>query len=178
MSKKIKQLEMDSLKQTFQQVRDLVVLSVTGLDCQADHRFRQELRKKKVRLQVVKNSLARRVFDDLGIKLGSWQGPTVISWGGDSIADLSKAIDEGMKKYPKVTVKTAVAEGLECTFKTALAMPTRTEAIGQILSLILGPGAQIAGQIIGPAAQIAGQVQTISEKKPEEEAAAPAPASA
>ena len=46
MSKVIKQLEMDALKHTFQDVRDLVVMSVSGVDCQADNRMRLSLRKK------------------------------------------------------------------------------------------------------------------------------------
>lgn len=174
MSKKIKQMEIDTLKKTFQGVRDLVVLSSSGLSCQQDNQLRLSLRKKNIRLQMVKNSLARRVFDDLGIQLGKvWEGPTLMAWGADSLAELSKGLDEIIKKNPKLTVKTAVAEGQKVTFEQALKMPTRMEALGQILAMILGPAAQIAGQIAGPAAQIAGQLQTLSEKKPEE---APAPA--
>ena len=83
MSKQIKQLEMDALKTTFKDVRDLVILSVNGVDCQADNKLRLSLRKKNIRLHVVKNSLARRVFDDIGIRLGPdsgyWTGSTVMA---------------------------------------------------------------------------------------------------
>ena len=44
MSKKIKQMEMDALKATFQGVRDLVVLTATGVDCQSDNTLRLGLR--------------------------------------------------------------------------------------------------------------------------------------
>lgn len=172
MSKKVKQLEMDSLKKTFQAVRDLVVLSGSGVHCQQDNQLRLVLRKKNIRLQLVKNSLARRVFQDMGIQLSKvWEGPTLMAWGTDSLAELSKGLDEVVKKNPKLTVKTAVAEGQEVTFAQALKMPTRLEALGQILAMLLGPAAQLAGQLAGPAAQLAGQIQTLSEKKP---AAAPA----
>lgn len=174
MSKKIKQMEMDALTKSFGGVRDLVVLSGSGVTCQADNQMRLALRKKNIRMQMVKNSLARRVFEAAGIKLAKvWEGPTIMAWGADSIADLSKSMEDVIKKNPKLIVKTAVAEGLEITFDQALKMPTRAQALGQVLALILGPGAQVAGQIAGPAAQIAGQVLAISEKKPEE---APAPA--
>lgn len=173
MSKKVKQLEMDALKQTFEGVRDLVVLTTAGVACQADNQLRLQLRKKNIRLQMVKNSLCRKVFDGMGIKLDNvWSGSTIMAWGGDSVAELSKALGESLKKLPKITVKTAVAEGLEITFKQALAMPTRQEAIGQILAMIVGPAAQIAGCIAGPASQIAGQIKTLSDKKPEEASAA------
>jgi len=123
---------------------------------------------------MVKNSLARRVFQDMGIKIDQvWSGPTLMAWGADSIADLSKSLEEVIKKNPKLTVKAAVAEGQAVTFEQALKMPTRQQALSQVLAAILGPAAQLAGQIAGPAAQIAGQIKTLSDKKPEE---APAPA--
>jgi len=68
-------------------------------------------------------------------------------------------------------VKTALAEGQPVTFAQALAMPTRKEAIGQIVAALLGPAAGIAAALTGPASQVASQIQTISEKKPEGEAA-------
>src|SRR5947207_581940 len=126
MSKKIKQLEMDSLKKTFEGVKDLVVLSATGVDCTTDNQLRLALRKKKIRVQMVKNSLTKRVFGDLGIKIdGIWEGPTLLAWGTDSIAELSKAIDEAARKNKKIIVKKAVAEGEEITFEAALKRPTR-----------------------------------------------------
>lgn len=176
MSKKIKQLEMDALKKTFAEVKDMVVLSATGVDCTTDNQLRLALRKKKIRVQMVKNSLAKRVFGDLGIKIdGVWEGPTLLAWGTDSVAELSKSIDEIAKKNKKITVKRAVAEGEAIAFADALKRPTRQQAIGTILAMILGPAAQIAGCIAGPAGQIAGQIKTLADKKPEE-GAAPAPA--
>jgi len=182
MSKVIKQLEMDALKNTFQDVRDLVVLSIKGVDCQADNKLRLTLRKKNIRLQVVKNSLARRVFDDLGIKVGGdsgyWAGSTVMAWGANSVAELSRALDSEiqdlLKKNPKlkdrVQVKGAIAEGQPITFQQAKDMPTRPEAIGTIISMMLGPVSQIISQITSPGAQVASQI----DKKTKEEAA-PAP---
>lgn len=178
MSKQIKQMEMDALKTTFAGVRDLVLLSVSKVDSQADNQMRLTLRKKNIRLHMVKNSLARRIFDEMGIPTKTaWAGPTTLAWGGDSLADLSKAIDDViLKKNKNIAVKGAIAEGLEITFEQAKTMPTRAEAIGTILAMILGPAAQIAGQIAGPAAQIAGQIKTLADKTPEAAADnAPAP---
>lgn len=172
MSKKIKQLEMDSLNRTFQDVRDLVVLSISGLSCQTDNQLRLSLRKKNIRIQVVKNSLAQRVFGELGLGLSNcWDGPTALAWGAGSLAELSRELNSIMTKNDKIKAKTAVAEGQVISFAEALTMPTREEAIGQLIGLILSPGAQIAGCLIGPAGQVAGQIQTISEK-PEEAPAA------
>jgi large subunit ribosomal protein L10 len=181
MSKFIKQLEMDNLKQTFHDVREFVLLSVTKLDCTADNQLRANLRKKNIRVQMVKNSLAQRALDELGVHIPKdspyWAGNTWVAWGPESVAELSQAIDatilKDAKYKGKITAKGAVTEGQPVPFETARTMPTRTQAIGQILAAILGPASEIASQIVGPASQVAGQVQTIADKKPEE-AAAPA----
>jgi large subunit ribosomal protein L10 len=175
MSKQIKQLEMDTLKKTFQDVHDLVALSIDRLNCNLDNQLRSTLRKKNIRLQVVKNSLARRVFDELGMKTESfWTGSTVLAWGGTSLAELSKELESLVKKNDKVLkVKAAVSEGQEIDFQVALKMPTRAEAIGRVVSLALAPASRLISQILAPAAGIAGQIKTLSERPPAAETAAP-----
>jgi large subunit ribosomal protein L10 len=169
MSKRIKQMEMDALKQTFQGVQDMVLLSSTGVNCQADNQMRVGLRKKNIRLQVIKNSLARRVFDEIGIKLANcWEGPTAVAWGATSIAELSRELDGIIKKNDKIKVKTVVAEGQEIPFQKALRMPTRVEAIGKVIALALSPASRIVAQLTAPASRLAGQIKSLGEKKEEE----------
>jgi large subunit ribosomal protein L10 len=170
MSKLIKQMEMDALKKTFGQVRDMVLLSPSGLNCQVDNQLRLALRKKNIRLQMVKNSLARRVFDELGFKLTSpWTNATVVAWGGSSIAELSRELEEVVKKNEKVLkIKGAVAEGVEITFEQAKKMPTRAEAVARVVTLALSPARRIAGQIRGPAARLAGQIKSLKDRAPAE----------
>ena len=186
MSKEIKQMEMDALKKTFASVREFVLLTVKGLSCQQDHQLRANLRKKNIRVQMVKNSMARLVFRDLGMDIPKespyWAGTTWMAWGRDSVAELSKEFDGLVTKNAqlkdKVKFKGAIAEGQTVPFDVAKTMPTRAEAIGGVLAAILGPASDIVNQIIGPASQIAGQIQTIAEKPAPEGAAEPAPAPA
>jgi large subunit ribosomal protein L10 len=178
MSKQIKQMEMDALKKTFSGVRDLVMLSVSGVDSQVDNTMRLGLRKKRIFMHVVKNSLARRVFDELGLKIATrWEGPTTVAWGADSIAELSKEIDALLKKNKKIQVKTALADGAEVSFQQALKMPTKPEAIGRVVMLALSPARRIVGQVLGPGGKIVGQIKSLKDKPVESapaEAAAPA----
>jgi large subunit ribosomal protein L10 len=180
MSKQIKQMEMDALRKTFKDVQDLVVLSANKLSCQLDHQLRSTLRKKNIRLQVVKNSLARRVFDDMGLKVASyWEGPTWLAWGANSLAELSKELEGFVKKNDKILrVKGAVSEGLEISFKDALAMPTKPEAVGRVVSLALSPASRLMSQIMAPAGNIAGQIKTLSEKTDDQPPPAEAEAAA
>jgi large subunit ribosomal protein L10 len=179
MSKPIKQMEMDALKKSFQGIQDLVFLSSSGLSCQTDNQLRLALRKKNIHLQVVKNSLARRVFNDLGFKLEKyWEGPTTVAWGAGSVAELSRELETFIKKNDKMKVKGVLAEGQEISFDRALKMPTRVEAIGKVIALALSPAQRLMAQVIAPAATIAGQLKTLTERpaesSPAESSSAPA----
>jgi len=171
MSKAIKQMQMDSLKTTFKGVRDLVMLNIIGLNAIEDNKIRLGLRKKGIRLHQVKNSLCKRVFGELGLKVDNvWEGGTTVAWGANSLKELSKELEPIVKKHEKlIKVKTAMADGQPVPFATALTMPTRLEAIGEVIAMIMGPAQTIAAQLIGPAAQVASQVKSISEKKGEPE---------
>jgi large subunit ribosomal protein L10 len=188
MSKQIKQMQMDALKQTFGHVRDMVVLSVSGLTCQADNTLRLALRKKQVRLHMVKNSLARRVFGELGLQVGEnssyWKGNSILAWGLGSPAELSRAVQSELgeltKKNPglkdKVVIKGGIADGQEVTFERMIKMPTRTEAIGRVVALALGPASRLASQILAPAAKVASQLKTLADRPAEPAPSEPAPA--
>jgi large subunit ribosomal protein L10 len=182
MSKVIKQLQMDALKKDFGGVRDLVFLSVSKLNAGLTHNLRMSMRKKNVRLQVIKNSLARRVFRELGLNIKDdspyWLGPTVLAFGAGSVSELSRTLDDELKSpklvagyKDKVVIKGAVADGQEVTFEIAKKMPTKAEALGRVVMLALSPAAKIAGALKGPAGRVAGQVKTLSERKPEGEGA-------
>jgi len=180
MSKIVRNMEYSALEKTFSGVRDLVLITPAKVDSGLDFNFRKQLREKKVKVQMVKNSLVKRVFEAQGIKLGdkTWTGTTLVAWGADSIKDLSKAVDglikDIEKKDPKAKekfkVKLAVADGQTVTMDMAMKMPTRLEAIGEIVAMIMGPASAIAGCLVGPGGQVASQIATIAEKK--EEAAA------
>src|SRR5262249_10052189 len=153
-----------------------------------EYTFRAALRKKKVRVQVVKNSLTRKVFGELGIQIGAdspyWQLPTALAWGAGSISELSREIDSELK-HPKngplykskegkpfVRIKGAIADGQPVPFEQALKMPTRAEAIARVVSLALAPAARLVSQIRGPGSMIVGQIKSLKDKEGAE--AAPA----
>ena len=177
MSKVIKQLQMDALKDVFKGVRDMVLLNVVGLDAIAENQIRLNLRKKGIRLQMVKNSLAERVFSDMGLQFNSvWESSTTVAWGAGSVAELSREIDAFVKKNEKkMRVKVAIADGQEVPFVVALKMPTRAEALGRVVMLALAPARRLAAQIVGPASQVCGQIKGIKDMK-KDQAAAETPA--
>ena len=94
MSKYVKELMMDQLRSDLDGSRSLLILDLKDLDAVAEHGLRRDLRKKSIRLRVLKNSLARRVFTDMGMDgLSKYlKGPSAIAWGGEGITELAKEI--------------------------------------------------------------------------------------
>lgn len=186
MSKAVKELELQAMRASFGNVRDLVLLSISGLNSLGTATLRSNLRKKKIRLQVVKNTLARRVLQEGGIDIPKespvWTGPLALVWGQGSIAEVSREVEAELKnpKFEKlykagVKLKGAVADGESISFDEAVKMPTREEAVAGVLAAILGPAGAIAGCLTGPVSQVASQIQQIAEKA-EDEAPTEAPA--
>lgn len=171
MSKKIKELELAALRKTFEGVKNYVILEPIKVDSATEFEFRKKLREKKAKAQLVKNTFAKKVFTENGVAVDGLSGPTLLCWGTDSIKELSNAVEtivKDLKKDPKAPdkfkVKTAVADGQPVPMELAKTMPTRQEAIGDVLNALLSAGGNIAGCLTGPATQLAGILKAIEEK--------------
>jgi large subunit ribosomal protein L10 len=171
MSKQIKKMQMDALAQSLGQTRDMVLLSMSGVPAKDENTMRLALRKKNVRLQLVKNSLALRVLKDKGFSGldNFFNGPTVIAHPiqltGGGVSEIAKELDTYIKKFSKqLAAKGAVAEGSVVDFETAKRMPTRAEALSTLASAILGPGRQLAAALEGPGRTLGGAVKGLEEK--------------
>lgn len=178
MSKAVKQLELDDLRKALKDVKDYVLLEPIKLDSAAEYNFRKSLRGHKVRVKLVKNSYAKKVFAEMGVQAPALSGPTLVCWGGDSPKSLAKAVKGAVaesKKDPKAPDKfkerTGIVEGAPMPLAVMETVPTRLEAIGEIVAAVTGPGSAIAGALTGPASQLASILKAIEEKAGE---AAPA----
>ena len=178
MSKAIKQLELDDLRKSLSGVKDYVLLEPVKLDSTTEYNFRKTLRTKNIRVKLVKNSYAKKVFAELGVNAPALSGPTLLCWGADSPKGLGSAVDTAVKeskkdpKAPdKLKVRTGIVEGAPMALDAMKNVPTRLEAIGEIVSAVNAPGSAIAGALVGPASQLASILKAIEEKTPEPEAA-------
>lgn len=181
--KELKELELNALRSQFKGVKDYVILEPVKVDSGTEFEFRKKLREKKCTVKLVKNTFAKKVFAENGISVDVWSGPTLLVWGAESIKDLANAVDgviKDLKKDPKAPdkfkEKTAVADGEAVTLEVAKSLPTRKDAIAEVVGEILGPGASLAGCLTGPGTELAGILKAIEEKG-EKSDAAPATAS-
>ena len=171
MSKYVKELMMDQLKSDLDGSRSLLILDLKGLDAITEYQFRRDLRKKSIRMRALKNTLARRVFADMGIGgLSKYlEGPSVAVWGGDGVAELAKEISAQVKKLKKPEIKGGAVDGVvigpgagrghhQAAQPRGADRPRRRP----------GPGTRPAGRRPGQRAGrgLMGQLKTLSEGAP------------
>ena len=165
MSKQIKSMLVDDLKSRLAGVGDLIVVSLGKLDAQKTTQLRQALRKKKISLQLVKNSLARMATSgtSLAPAFEKSEGMQAIAWGGEDVVDLAKELDRlaGVKDYEGFECRGGALDGarLEAAdVKSVAKWPTRSEQLSLLSGQISSLAGILSGQIVAAGGVLAGQI--------------------
>jgi len=167
MSKLVKNMLVDDLKKRLDNVADVVVVSLGRLDAQKTTELRKTLRQKKIQLQLVKNSLARRATLDSPIApaFEKTEGMLAIAWGGDDVVDLAKELDRlaGVKDYEGFECRGGALDGARLDaddIKRVAKWPTRAEQLSILSGQISSLGGKLSGQILSVGSAIAGQLSS------------------
>jgi large subunit ribosomal protein L10 len=184
MSKYVKELMMDQLRSDLGESSSLLIIDFKGLDAISEHQLRRDLRKKKIKVRALKNSLASRVFSSMGIGgLSKYlEGPSVAVWGGDGVAELAKEISSQVKKLKKPAIKGGAVDGVVVgpdQVEDITKLPSREILIGRVVSLAVAPAQRVVSLANAPAGGLMSQLKTIAEAAPpaDDGAGEPAPAS-
>jgi len=173
MSKYVKEMLIDEIRQRVGDVRDMLIINASKLDAVSANKFRLALRKKEIQALSVKNTLAMKALEGTGLTALNpfLEGPTTLVWGGEDIVALSKEIARWAKELEKLEIKGGSTEGASLTAVQVDQLsksPSRQELLGQISGLILSPGAQLSAALLGAGAKLASQVKKIADKEGEE----------
>jgi len=169
MSKKVKGFIQKEYQTYYQGANECLVVSLRGLNGVDNNELRGDLLAKDIRLNVVKNSLARLAFEELGRQsMGEiLTGPCAIAFGGDSIIDVAKIMVEWSEKLEALEIRGGYLDGKVLDAKAAKAlakMPNRQELQATIVTQALSPGGKISGALNAPAGRIAGCIKALIEK--------------
>lgn len=148
MSKNIeaKQQVVDEIKSKIEGAKSVVLINYSGLTVAEDTEFRTSFRKANVEYKVLKNTLVRKAFNELGVDKfdADLNGPTAVAFGQDETSS-SKVVVDAIKKYNKMAVKSAWVEGsyMDAKGVEALAsIPSKEElyakTAGVLQSIIAG----------------------------------------
>lgn len=172
MSKYLKNLITDELKNRLEGVSDLLLVDVALLEANANVSLRKKLRDKNIQMLVVKNSLARRATEGTALApaFEGVEGSAAMVWGAEDVVSLAKEITRlaGEKEYQKLAPKGGVMGGSKLSaddVKKVSKWPSRAEQLSLLVGQILSPGATLSGQLLGVGAKLASQIKNKSEEE-------------
>ncbi|MHC4180098.1 MAG: 50S ribosomal protein L10 [Planctomycetota bacterium] len=171
MSKYVKNLIADHLRERLQGVDEALLVNVVGLDANANNRLRTELQAKDINLMAVKNSLAARATEGtpLAAMFEGLTGTAAICWGGEDIVSLAKEVLRLAKdeQFASFEPRGGLMDGQRLSgaeVAEVSSWPSRTEQLSVLLGQILSPGANLASQLTGPAGGLASQIEQLAEQ--------------
>lgn len=169
MSKLVKNLIGDELKQRYSDVESAVWIEIVGMDGITNNLFRRALHGKQMKLEVVKTSLLRRVLADAPLKklADKLEGPAALITGGESAVTIAKLVEEWLPKSKNLKLRGALLEGELIEEKRVgelSRMPTKRDMQARVAGMIRSPGAKLSAAILSPGGNIAGALKAMIEK--------------
>jgi len=147
----------------------VILVEYTGAKMKDLDGIRAKIREAGGEFHVVKNTLARRVFADNGMKLSDdlLEKSTAVSFAFTDPASTAKALTEAMKGKDFIKVKGGFMSGqaLNTAQVKALAdMPPLPVVRAQLLGVLQAPAGKLVRTIAEPARGLAAVVKAFSEK--------------
>ena len=167
-----KKVVVEEIKAKIQASKSVVLVKFNGLTVAQDTELRREFRKNNVEYNVLKNTLIRRAFNDLGVTDfdEDLNGPTSVAFGLDETG-ASKVIIDAVKKYEnKVTVKSAYVDGTRVdvnAVKELAAMPSKEELLAKLLGSLKAPLSNFVGVLSAMPRSLVIALNAVAEKKGE-----------
>src|SRR3954467_5860487 len=151
MSKRIKNLITKELGDRLNGIDSVAVINPRGIEATKNNQIRRRLREKGLRMTVVKNTLAKRAVGE-DSKLKGFDklldGPSAVIYGTASISAIARMILDEKKTDEKLELRGIFFDGEvyvgDKGVEQVSKLPTREEAIGQVVALLLAPGAKLA----------------------------------
>ena len=181
MSKPVKDLITKELTARLKELDGVGVINPRGIDANKNHGIRRRLHEKGLKMMVVKNTLAKRAVGDGKLKGFDklLDGPSAVIYGKASISTLARQLLDERKNDEKLELRGIFFDGELYTGEKGIEqvskLPTREEAVANVLAAILGPGRKLAAALKGPGGKLGAVLKTIEDKAKEKEGA-PAPA--
>ena len=156
-----KQQRVEDLTAELKGATTYVFASTRGLTVAQDTEMRAELRKAGVKFEVIKNTVLRRVFAELGFEgLDEvFQGPTAVGYSDDIIAP-AKILAKYAKDIEPMEIKGGIIDG-------------KVASVDEVIALSQVPDpetlqTQVAYALLFPFTKLAMLVKAVAEKKQEE----------
>jgi large subunit ribosomal protein L10 len=147
----------------------VILVEYTGAKMKDMNNIRAKIRETGGEFHVIKNTLARRVFEDQGLKLpeGYLVQSTAISFAFTDPAATAKALSDATKVMEFVKVKGGFVAGQmlnAAQVKVLSELPPLPVVRGQLLGVLQAPAGKLVRTIAEPARSLASVFRAYSEK--------------
>lgn len=171
MSKYVKNLLTETIRERLDGVEAALVVNVVGLDAGQDFLLRKELRSKNINLMVVRNSLAARATEGtlLSPAFEGLDGNAAVLWGGEDIVSLAKEVVKIAKdkQFEGFAARGGAMDGQKLSAEDVEKVskwPSRAEQLSILAGQILSPGANLNSQLLSAGGALASQIKQKAEE--------------
>ncbi len=169
----LKKKVVEDVSEKIKNSKSVVFVNYKGLTVSEDTELRNEFRKVNVEYKVLKNTLVRKAFNEMGVTSfdEDLNGPTAVAFGSDETG-AAKVIVEAVKKYgDKLAVKSAYVDGSYVDVngvKALAAMPSKEQLIAKMLGSMQSPVSKFAGVLSATLRSVVIALNAVAEKKAKE----------
>ena len=160
---------MDSLGLILKNSKGAVFANFQGLKVTDFEALRKLAREEKVKVQVAKKTLVKRVFDDLGVTVDptAFAGGVVTLTGEDEIS-AAKIVGNFAKDHEMVTIFGGILEGNfidSASVKNLANLPSRHQLLGQLVGTLNAPVSGFVNVLAGNLRNLVNVLNNIKEAK-------------
>lgn len=172
MTKEQKAAEVEVLVDRLQNTSTIYLTNYSGLSVDQVTKLRGRFREAGVEYSVVKNTLLKRAMDEVGgyeELYDSLSGPTAVAFTEDPSGParvIKKFLSEMKLEIP--SLKGAHVEGAvydETALEALAKLKSKTEILGEIISLLQSPINNIVGGLQAQGSNLVGAIKTIAERE-------------
>ena len=141
-----------------------------GLSVQEATSLRKQAREQSVQLQVVRNTLARLALKDTdhACLVESIDGPTMLAFSPADPGAGARLFKDLRKTGTNIEVKAISVAGTFCSgeqLDAVASLPTREEALAQLMSVMLGPVTKLAQVLHAVPSKLVRTLDALREQK-------------
>ena len=167
---KAKKAVVDEVSVIAASAHSAVAAEYSGLTVEEMTDLRVQARKGGVYLRVVKNTLARRAIEGTEFECmkDGLIGPLILAFSEEDPGSAARVIDGFAKKNNKLVVKLVAIGGkllAPSDIKTVASLPTKDEAIAQLMSVMIGPVGKLARTLNEVPSKLVRTVAAIKDQK-------------
>lgn len=148
----------------------LVAASYSGLTVAQLTELRKKARETGVYMRVVRNTLARRAFEETKFSCmdSALVGPLVLAFSKEDPGAAARLMKDYAKKFDKLEVKALSIDGVLMAandLNKLASLPTREQAIAQLMSVMLAPVTKFVRTLAEPHTMAVRAVAAVRDKK-------------